>query len=140
MSWDIPRRHGEPQTPSPRARREKRPYEKPVIVSYSNEAKERILGVAHEILVQHGAVSKETALAMATGARRLLGTDIAISVTGIAGPTGGTPDKPVGLVYIGLAAEGAELCQRRIWDGDRPHNKQRSAQAALELLLGYLED
>jgi nicotinamide-nucleotide amidase len=109
------------------------------VISYSNEAKERILGVAHEILVQHGAVSEETALAMATGARRLLDTDIAVSVTGIAGPTGGTPDKPVGLVYIGLAAEGVEVCQRHIWQGDRSHNKERSAQAALELLLTHLE-
>ena len=109
------------------------------VISYSNEAKERILGVAHEILVEYGAVSKETALAMALGARRLLDTDIAVSVTGIAGPTGGTPEKPVGLVYIGLAAEGVELSQRHIWEGDRSHNKERSAQAALELLLTYLE-
>lgn len=109
------------------------------VISYSNEAKERILGVAHQTLVQHGAVSKETSLAMAVGARRLLDTDIAVSVTGIAGPTGGTPDKPVGLVYIGLAAEGVELCERHVWEGDRSENKERSAQAALELLLGHLE-
>jgi len=109
------------------------------VISYSNEIKERILGIPHQTLVQHGAVSGETAMAMAREARRLLCTDIAVSVTGIAGPTGGTPEKPVGLVYIGLAAEGTELCERHIWEGDRSENKELSAQAALELLLKYLE-
>ncbi len=108
------------------------------VVSYSNEAKERILGVPHETLVEHGAVSEETALAMAQGVRQLLGTEIALSVTGIAGPTGGTPEKPVGLVYIGLAADGVELCEKHIWKGDRTENKERSAEAALELLLKHL--
>ncbi len=109
------------------------------VISYSNAAKERLLGVPHQTLIQHGAVSKETALAMASGARRLLGADIALSVTGIAGPTGGTPDKPVGLVYIGLAAEGEEISEKHSWHGDRSENKERSAQAALDLLLKYLE-
>jgi PncC family amidohydrolase len=108
------------------------------VISYSNEAKERVLGVAHEILVGHGAVSKETALAMAQRARQLFGTDIALSVTGIAGPTGGTPEKPVGLVYIALAAEGVDLWEKHIWNGDREENKRQSAEAALELLLSYL--
>jgi PncC family amidohydrolase len=108
------------------------------IISYSNEAKERLLGVPHETLVQHGAVSEETALAMARGARRLLGTDVALSVTGIAGPTGGSADKPVGLVYVGLAAEDAELCEKHVWQGDRAQNKALSAEAALDLLLRYL--
>lgn len=108
------------------------------VISYSNEAKERILGVPHETLVEHGAVSRETALAMASGVRRLLHTDIGVSVTGIAGPTGGTPEKPVGLVYIGLAAEGAELCEEHVWNGDRVANKEQSAEAALHLILDYL--
>ncbi len=108
------------------------------VVSYSNEAKERILGVPHETLVEHGAVSEQTVLAMARGVRQLLGTDIALSVTGIAGPTGGTPEKPVGLVYIGLAADGIELCEKHIWKGDRTENKERSAEAALEVLLKHL--
>ena len=108
------------------------------VISYSNEAKGRILGVPHETLIEHGAVSKETALAMAHGARRLFGTHIALSVTGIAGPAGGTPEKPVGLVYIGLAAEGVDLWERHIWTGDRTENKERSAEAALELLVKYL--
>jgi PncC family amidohydrolase len=108
------------------------------MISYSNEAKERLLDVPHETLVEHGAVSEETARAMARGARRVLGTDVALSVTGIAGPTGGTPEKPVGLVYIGLAAEGAELCEKHVWQGDRDQNKASSAEAALDLLLRYL--
>ncbi|MBA7645627.1 Nicotinamide-nucleotide amidohydrolase PncC [subsurface metagenome] len=108
------------------------------VISYSNEVKESILGVPEETLIEHGAVSKEIAQAMAQGARRLLGTDVALSVTGIAGPTGGTPEKPVGLVYVGLAAEGADLWEKHIWQGDRAENKQQSAQAALELLLKYL--
>jgi PncC family amidohydrolase len=107
-------------------------------ITYSNEAKERILGVPHEILIEHGTVSKETALAMAQGARRLFGTDIALSLTGIAGPTGGTPEKPVGLVYIALAAEGVDLWEKHIWTGDREENKRQSTEAALQLLLKYL--
>jgi len=108
------------------------------VISYSNDAKEGVLGVPHETLVQHGAVSEETALAMAHSTRRLFDTDIALSVTGIAGPTGGTAEKPVGLVYIGLSAEGMALCEKHLWKGDRAHNKQRSAEAALRLLLKYL--
>ena len=108
------------------------------VISYSNEAKERVLGVPPETLSEHGAVSKETALAMARGARRLMHTDIAVSVTGIAGPTGGTEDKPVGLVYLGLAAQDAELVERHIWTGDRIQNKALSAEAALTLILSFL--
>lgn len=108
------------------------------VISYSNEAKARLLGVAHETLMEHGAVSKETAIAMAQGARRLLEVDVALSVTGIAGPTGGTAEKPVGLVYLALAAEGVALWEKHIWQGDRAYNKMLSAQGALELLLKYL--
>jgi PncC family amidohydrolase len=108
------------------------------VISYSNDAKEKVLGVPHETLIEHGAVSEETALAMAQGARRLLGTDIALSVTGIAGPTGGTAEKPVGLVYIALATEGLTMCERHVWKGGRAENKEQSAEAALALLLSYL--
>lgn len=108
------------------------------VITYSNEAKERILGVPHEILIEHGTVSKETALAMAQRARRLFSTDIALSLTGIAGPTGGTPEKPVGLLYIALAAEGVDLWEKHIWKGDREENKRLSTEAALLLLLKYL--
>ena len=77
-------------------------------ITYSNEAKERILHVPHEILKQYGAVSEETARAMAEGACRLSGADASIAVTGIAGPEGGTPEKPVGLVYIGCMVKGRD--------------------------------
>jgi len=89
------------------------------VVAYSNEAKEKIVGVPHETLLRYGAVSEESARAMAEGARRLLASDLALAVTGIAGPTGGTPEKPVGLVYIALAAEEEMRCERHIWSGDR---------------------
>lgn len=108
-------------------------------VAYANEAKEEILGVRHETLLAHGAVSEETALEMARGARLRLGADLGISTTGIAGPAGGTPDKPVGLVYVALSAPGVELCQRYVWQGDRLANKEQSAEAALQLLLSHLQ-
>ncbi len=82
------------------------------IVSYANEVKENLLGVPHEILEAHGAVSEETALCMARSAREKLGADIALSTTGIAGPTGGTPDKPVGLVYIAVSSKRGERVKK----------------------------
>lgn len=108
------------------------------VVAYSNEVKEKILGVPHNILAQYGAVSEECAQAMAEGARRLLVSDLALAVTGIAGPTGGTPEKPVGVVYIALAAEGEVRCKSHLWKGDRLQNKAQSAEAALEMLIAYL--
>jgi nicotinamide-nucleotide amidase len=109
-------------------------------VTYSNEAKEKFLGVQSQTLEAHGAVSEETAREMARGARRQMGVDVAVSITGIAGPGGGTADKPVGLVYIGLSAPGVELVQRHVWQGDRLANKEQSAEAALQLLWRYLRD
>ncbi len=109
-------------------------------VTYSNEAKRTFVEVQHETLVAHGAVSEETAREMARGARRQMGADLAVSVTGIAGPTGGTPEKPVGLVYIALSASDAEICERYVWRGDRLTNKEESAEAALQLILAYLQD
>ena len=109
------------------------------VVAYSYDVKERVLEVHHDTLYEHGAVSRETALEMARGARRLLGSDVALAVTGIAGPGGGTAEKPVGLVYIALAARDFERCERHLWSGDRLQNKQRSSQAALEMLREYLE-
>ena len=108
------------------------------VAAYSNEAKEQVLGVRHKTLLQHGAVSEEVALEMAHGVRRLFGTDIALGVTGIAGPGGGTPHKPVGLVYIALVAEGFEQCERCQWEGDRVGNKESTAEEALKLLKRYL--
>ena len=110
------------------------------IVAYSNEAKERLLGVSHDTLLEHGAVSAETALEMARGARHALGSDIGLGTTGIAGPGGAMPGKPVGLVYIALSAQGVERVERYVWDGDREGNKALSAEAALAMLKAYLTD
>ena len=107
-------------------------------VCYAYSAKEQILGVQHETLYTHGAVSGETAAEMAQGARRLFGADIAVSVTGIAGPSGGLPNKPVGLVHIHLSAADAEIGERHVWDSDRAGNKRLSAEAVLRLLVRYL--
>jgi PncC family amidohydrolase len=108
------------------------------VVSYSNEAKARILGVSRRSLELYGAVSEQVALEMARGARRLFHSDLAISATGIAGPTGGTPEKPVGLVYVALAAPDGEWCERHLWAGDRETNKRLTAEAALSMVVRYL--
>lgn len=108
------------------------------VVAYAYEAKEVLLGVQHETLTHHGAVSEQVALEMARGVRQRLRTDFGLSVTGVAGPTGGTPEKPVGLTYIALAGPEGERCQCHIWQGDRLQNKAQSAEAALWLLLTYL--
>lgn len=108
------------------------------VVAYSYEAKERVLGVHHNTLYDHGAVSEQTALEMARGVRRLLHTDAGISITGIAGPGGGMPNKPVGLAHIALSARDYEECRQFVWDSDREGNKAHSAQAALEILSLYL--
>ncbi len=110
------------------------------VVAYSYETKERILNVRHNTLYDYGAVSERTALEMAQGARRLFGTDVAVSITGIAGPGGGMPGKPIGLTYIALSARDKEVCRRFIWDSDREGNKNRSAEAALEILVEYLRE
>ena len=110
------------------------------VVAYSYDAKERVLGVHHNTLYDHGAVSEKTALEMARSARRLFATDLALSVTGIAGPGGGMPDKPVGLVFIALSTRDQEACHRFVWESDRKGNKAYSAQAALEILLTYLSE
>ena len=115
-------------------------------VVYANEAKAGLLDVRHETLLAHGAVSQETAREMAQGARRRLGADVGLSVTGIAGPGGGTREKPVGLVYVALSAPDAERCQRHVWGGERGNrsqrlaNKEESAEAVLRLLLSYLQE
>lgn len=106
------------------------------IVTYSNDAKMRFLKVREATLIEFGAVSSATAREMALGAQALFGVEYALSVTGIAGPGGGTVAKPVGLTYIGLAGPGGDLrVERRVWDGDRVENKADSVAAALRLLL-----
>lgn len=108
------------------------------VIAYSNRVKQGVLGVQARTLSTVGAVSAETALQMARGARRLLGADYALSVTGIAGPTGGTAEKPVGLVYIALVGADVERCERHVWPGDRMHNKMSSARRALQMLIEHL--
>lgn len=109
------------------------------VVAYSYEAKVNLLGVLWDTLNAHGAVSEETVLEMARGARKLFNADIGLSVSGIAGPMGGLPDKPVGTTWIGLATNSGEWARQFVWDGDRAQNKHYSAEAALRFALDYLE-
>jgi len=108
------------------------------VVAYAYEAKVAVLGVSWETLQKHGAVSRETVLEMARGARVLLGADIAISVSGIAGPGGATPDKPVGTTWLGLSTAEGEWARVYRFSGDRAQNKAASAQAALRFVLDAL--
>lgn len=109
------------------------------VIAYADSVKERLLGVQAETLRAHGAVSAPVAQQMAEGARALLGTDLAISVTGIAGPTGATPTKPVGLHFVGLSAAEGAWVRRHVFTGDRHSIRQAAADAALQLLLDYLD-
>ena len=113
-------------------------YFKGSVVSYSNEVKIEVVGVKKEALEEYGAVSPQTVLAMAEGGRNLMGVDICIADTGIAGPSGGSLEKPVGLFYLGLAAEDKSLCQQYIFRGNREENKSDAAEAALNMLRQYL--
>lgn len=108
------------------------------IVAYENDVKLAPLGVGKETLAAHGAVSAETAAAMAEGARSSLGADVAIAVTGIAGPGGGTPEKPVGLVHLCAAGPGRELARELHLPGDREAIRRRATAAALHLLRELL--
>src|SRR5688572_22987288 len=110
------------------------------VVAYAYEAKVALLAVSWDTLNTKGAVSQETVLEMARGARRVLGTDIAVSVTGIAGPGGGTLEKPVGTTWIGLVTKEGEWTRMFQFSGDREQNKDSSANAALQMLLDYLQD
>jgi nicotinamide-nucleotide amidase len=104
------------------------------IIAYSNEVKRELLGVSQDLLDRHGAVSAECASAMADGARRALGSTWALSVTGIAGPGGGTPGKPVGLVYLGRGGPTGTTVEEHHFRGDRDEVRRRSVAAALHLL------
>ncbi|MCD6406459.1 competence/damage-inducible protein A [Candidatus Aerophobetes bacterium] len=108
------------------------------VVSYSNRAKSEILKVPERLIKEKGAVSYEVALKMAEGVRKLTGSCVSLGITGIAGPTGGTPQKPVGLVYIALCAEEGKFCQRYIFPGEREMVKLRTSQATLDILRRYL--
>ncbi|MDH7601243.1 MAG: competence/damage-inducible protein A [Armatimonadota bacterium] len=104
------------------------------VVSYSNEAKKELLGVPDDLLRAHGAVSEPVARAMAEGIRRVTGADIGVSTTGIAGPTGATETKPVGLVFTALAADSGTVVRRHQFAGDRTDIKLRASQAALDMV------
>lgn len=102
-------------------------------VTYSNEAKESLLGVRAETLLRHGAVSRETVIEMVVGALGRFGATVAVAVTGIAGPTGGTPEKPVGTVWIGWKRRGGETQAERFhFDGDREAVRRKTVAAALQ--------
>jgi PncC family amidohydrolase len=108
------------------------------IVAYANQAKMDLLGVKESTLASHGAVSEETVLEMASGVRKALHADIGVATSGIAGPGGATPSKPVGLVWIALSAADASVARRAIFPGDRLAVKEQSAQAALQMVADYL--
>jgi PncC family amidohydrolase len=110
------------------------------VTAYAYEAKVRLLGVKWRTLERYGAVSEETVLEMATGVRRALAADIGLSVSGIAGPGGGTPDKPIGLTWIGISAPGVSKAYRTMWKGDRLAVKEQAAEEALRLLVEYLKN
>ena len=108
-------------------------------VTYSDGQKRSAVGVGEDVLAAHGAVSAQVAMAMAVGGRERTGADLAVSVTGIAGPDGGTPQKPVGLTYIAVAQADGATVRRFTWTGDRSDNKRRSAAAAIEMLLERID-
>lgn len=110
------------------------------VVTYSNDAKMKVLGVERNVLERFGAVSRETAQQMAEGAARMANADVALSVTGIAGPEGGTPEKPVGLVYIGCYYFGKTVVEKHLFQGDRIQVRNAATEAALILAKKCLEE
>ena len=107
-------------------------------ITYSNEAKNECLGVPAQLIESHGAVSEQTAKAMAEGARINSGSDVAISITGIAGPSGGSADKPVGTVCFGWATENQSLTKTMRFDGDRQAVRRQATEFALTELIALL--
>ena len=107
-------------------------------VTYANETKEKLLGVSHDMLKEYGAVSEQTALAMSLGARKRSGSDIGVGVTGIAGPGGGTEEKPVGLVYISISAKDFHQAYRLLLTGGRDMVRERAAMHVLDMVRRYL--
>lgn len=109
-------------------------------VTYANEAKQKLLGVWEEALMLYGAVSTPVAVLMSRGARRVSGSDIAVSVTGIAGPGGGTKEKPVGLVYISLSTKDGTICKEFHFSGTRDEIRRSVCDAASCMAIRYLEN
>jgi nicotinamide-nucleotide amidase len=108
------------------------------VVAYVNRVKAEVLGVPEDLLDKHGAVSAQVVEGMAVGCRKRLGTDIAVSTSGLAGPTGATPDKPIGLVYVGLAWEGGSRTASHSWSGTRQEIQSRTAKMALNMVRLHL--
>lgn len=108
------------------------------MVTYSNDAKMKILGVKEDTLKQFGAVSKETAYEMAEGLKNVSSADVAVSVTGIAGPGGGSEEKPVGLVYMGIATEKGISTKKNLFNGDRDEIRKQTVHTALNLIAEKL--
>jgi PncC family amidohydrolase len=108
------------------------------VVSYAYQAKVDLLGVSWDTLNSEGAVSEKVASQMAQGCRRSLKSSWSVAITGIAGPTGGTPDKPVGTVWFAVSGPNFDHAEKKIFDGDRVQIQQRSAQSAAEILLECL--
>jgi PncC family amidohydrolase len=113
-------------------------YYKGSVIAYSNEIKMKVVGVKKATLKRHGAVSPQVAEEMAAGGRGVLGVDVCLADTGIAGPTGGTPSKPVGLFYVGLSHKDGTYSRQHIFSGNREENKLSAAEAALSWLKEYL--
>jgi len=108
-------------------------------VTYSDQLKRDLVGVPAEVLVAHGAVSAQTAIAMAVGGRARTGADLGAAVTGIAGPDGGSDQKPVGLTYVAVADGRGTEVRRHLWSGSRTDNKLASAEALLDLILERID-
>lgn len=109
-------------------------------ITYSNEAKERLLGVGHETLERYGAVSEQTATEMARGAARVANANVGLSTTGIAGPGGGTIEKPVGLVYVACCINEKVWVEEHHFHGNREENRNAAVEAVLQLLLNILSN
>lgn len=110
------------------------------VTAYEDGVKKRLLGVLPATLARYGAVSTETATEMARGARRSLGAKVGLSVTGVAGPEGGTAEKPVGLVYAAVSAGRRKACVEGRFGGGRERVRRQASEMALKLLLSFLED
>jgi len=113
-------------------------YYKGSVTAYSNEVKIKVIGVKEATINQYGAVSPQVAEEMAQGGRRVLATDVCLADTGIAGPTGATTEKPIGLFYIGLSHQTGTYSRKHNFQGNREQNKQAAAEAALGWLKEYL--
>lgn len=110
------------------------------VIAYANDVKEHVLKVSKAMMIEHGAVSSETALAMARGVRQLLNADYGLSITGIAGPGGGSAEKPVGLTWVAVSSAQDERARKFVYAGTRDQNKQRAVDSVLELLLEVMDE